>query len=130
MPGGFEVTVLLVAVRDSLLVVSDADGRWVAEQRFVGKSRVTCLTTDPRRAERVYCGTASDGLWRSEDLGRNWSRVGEGAMHEHVTAVAVSSTEHGADGSAVLYAGSEPTALYRSEDAGETWEPMPPLGEG
>ena len=116
------MTVLFVAVRDSLLVVSDASGRWIAEERFVGKSRLMCATTDPRNPERVYCGTASDGLWRSDDLGRSWSRVGEGAIHQRVTAVAVSSTERGVDGNAVLYAGTEPTALYRSADAGETWE--------
>ncbi len=116
------MTVLYVALRDALLVVSDDSGRWTAERRFAGKSRLTCVTTDPLRPERIYCGTARDGLWRSDDLGRSWSRMGEGAIHPHVTAVAVSSTELGAGGEAVLYAGTEPTALYRSEDAGATWE--------
>ena len=120
------MTVLFVAVRDTLLVVSDDSGRWTAERRFAGKSRLTCVTTDPRRAERVYCGSARDGLWRSDDRGRTWSRVGAGIIHPHVTAVAVSANELGAgddgDGDSVVYAGTEPTALYRSEDAGETWE--------
>jgi photosystem II stability/assembly factor-like uncharacterized protein len=123
------VTVLFVAVRDALLVVSDGGGRWTAERRFAGRSRLMCVTTDPRHPERVYCGTASEGLWRSDDLGSRWRRVGEGVIHERVTAVAVSGTARG-DGSSrgdnagesVLYAGTEPTALYRSEDAGETWE--------
>jgi photosystem II stability/assembly factor-like uncharacterized protein len=88
-----------------------------------------CVTTDPRHPERVYCGTASEGLWRSDDLGSTWSRVGEDVIAERVTAVAVSGNERGDDssdgdnnGEPVLYAGTEPTALYRSEDAGETWE--------
>ncbi len=121
------MTVLYVAVRDALLVVSDGGGRWAAEQRFAGKSRLMCVTTDPRHPERVYCGTASEGLWRSDDVGSTWSRVGEGIIHERVTAVAVSGSERGEsdggddDGESVLYAGTEPTALYRSEDAGETW---------
>lgn len=119
------MTVLFVAVRDALLVVSDGDGRWMAERRFAGRSRLMCVTTDPRRPERVYCGTSSEGLWRSDDLGSTWSRVGEGVIHDRVTAVAVSGNERGdggAVGESVLYAGTEPTALYRSEDAGETWE--------
>ena len=114
------MTVLYVAVGGALLVVSDDSGRWAAERRFAGKPRLMCVTTDPRHPERVYCGTADDGLWRSDDLGRTWRRLGEGIIHEHVTAVAVSATERGA-GDSVVYAGTEPTALYRSEDAGETW---------
>ena len=120
--GETRVTVLFVAVRDALLVVSERSGRWVAERRSPGKSRLMCVTTDPRRPERVYCGTASDGLWRSDDLGRSWTQVGSGAIHPRVTAVAVSATERGDGGEAVLYAGTEPSALYRSPDAGETWE--------
>ncbi|HEU4586072.1 MAG TPA: sialidase family protein, partial [Gemmatimonadaceae bacterium] len=128
------MTVLFVAVSDALLVVSDGGGRWVAERRFAGRSRLMCVTTDPRHPERVYCGTASEGLWRSDDLGGTWSRVGEGVLHERVTAVAVSGRERvdggsnrgnvgrGSAGESVLYAGTEPTALYRSEDAGETWK--------
>jgi photosystem II stability/assembly factor-like uncharacterized protein len=121
------MTVLFVAVRDSLLVVSNGDGGWAAERSVPAKSRVMCVTTDPLRPERVYCGTASDGLWRSDDLGRTWRRVGESVLHERVTAVAASATERGAgdQGAAresVVYAGTEPTALYRSEDGGETWE--------
>lgn len=116
------MTVLFVAVRDSLLVVSDESGPWVAERRSPGKSRLMCVTTDPRRPERVYCGAASEGLWRSDDLGLSWTRVGAEAFPPRVTAVAVSSTEQGAGGDAVVYAGTEPSALYRSEDAGETWK--------
>ena len=121
------MTVLFVAVRDSLLVVSDVDGRWAAERSVPAKSRLMCVTTDPRHAERVYCGTASEGLWRSDDLGRTWKRVGEGVLHERVTAVSVSATERGAGGhdaarESVVYAGTEPTALYRSDDGGETWD--------
>ena len=115
------MTVLLVAVRDSLLVVSDRDGRWIAERRSPGKLRPLCLATDPRRPERVYCGTMRDGLWRSDDLGRSWTKVGSRTIHPRVTAVAVSATERGAGGEAVVYAGTEPSALYRSADAGETW---------
>ena len=119
------MTVLYVAVRDALLVVSDGGDGWAAERRFAGKSRLMCVTTDPRHPERVYCGTASEGLWRSDDLGSTWSRVGEGIIHERVTAVAVGAEESddggGDHGESVLYAGTEPTALYRSEDAGDTW---------
>jgi len=118
------MTVLLVAVRDTLLVMTGRGGRWVAERHSPAGVRLTCVTTDPRHAERIYCGTASRGLWRSDDLGRSWTRLGATALHPRVTAVAVSATERGAGerGGSVVYAGTEPTSLYRSPDAGATWE--------
>ncbi|HET7552593.1 MAG TPA: hypothetical protein VFK04_14980 [Gemmatimonadaceae bacterium] len=116
------MTALLVAVRDALLVLSRESGRWVADSRFSGKSRLQCVATDPRRPERIYCGTSRDGLWRSDDLGRSWTPVGSGRLADHVTAVAVSAVERGAANDSVVYAGTEPSALYRSADAGESWE--------
>jgi photosystem II stability/assembly factor-like uncharacterized protein len=127
-PWKTDMTVVFVAIRDTLLVVHDRGGRWTAERRVPARSRIMCVTTDPRHPERVYCGTASDGLWRSDDLGRTWGRVGEGSIHDRVTAVAVSATERGAgedhldSRDSVVYAGTEPTSLYRSENGGESWE--------
>ncbi len=128
---------------------------WYAEERFSGRSRLQCVTADPNQPGRIYCGTADEGLWRSDDLGRSWVRVGEGVLHPRVTAVAVSpvteasvtegsvtegsvtegSVERGASpadagtggGEGVVYAGTEPSALYRSRDGGESWEDCPSL---
>ena len=115
------MTVLLVAVRDSLLAVSPGTRGWNVDERFSDRSRLQCVASDPQRPECIYCGTSREGLWRSDDLARSWTRVGTGILHQRITAVAVSPLEHGRSGAGVVYAGADPSALYRSEDGGETW---------
>jgi photosystem II stability/assembly factor-like uncharacterized protein len=121
MSGG--TPALLVAVRDALWIVrrdgGGSDGEWRAERLVTLESRLQSVAVDPARDGRVFCGTAADGLWRSDDLGRSWARVGEGTIHPRVTAVAVSPAGWGDD---VVYAGTEPTGLFRSADGGESWE--------
>lgn len=121
------MTVLFVAVRDALCVVSRRARRWSAEERFSGKGHLQCVAADPHRPGRVYCGTSDDGLWRSDDLGRSWTPAWTSALPPHVTAVAVSPVERGGGGDGVVYAGTEPSALGRSADGGETWEERPSL---
>lgn len=145
--------VLLVAIEKSLWAIEttlrEAGGEGgvpgSAEQIFRSESRLQCITTDPGRPGRIFCGTSADGLWRSDDWGRTWARVGESVLRPRVTAVAVSPPAwvHGTPGmvsgdagsggeegggsvagrgDGVVYAGTEPTRLFRSADGGESWE--------
>lgn len=116
---------LFVALPDGLLVASREGEGWRAARRLEGH-QTTCLAADPGRPERLYCGTAEAGLWRSEDGGATWRPVGAGIASAQVTAVAVSPNER-AGGLGVVYAGTEPSALYRSEDGGETWDDLAAL---
>jgi hypothetical protein len=63
----------------------------------------------------VYLGVTQDGLYQTEDGGRNWRRVFEG----NVRAVTVDPTDE-----RVVYVGVEPIHLYRSEDGGRSWEEL------
>ena len=94
---------------------------WSVEERLKGRSPQS-LAIDPANPGRVYCGTAGNGLWRSDDAGRTWNPVGAGITSPEITAVAVSPVERG-----VVYAGTEPSAVFRSENGGETWSEMPGL---
>jgi hypothetical protein len=99
-----------MALADGLLVADEVNGRAEAELRLAG-TEPQCLTFDPARPGRVFCGTFREGLFRSDDAGRSW----DGPRLSRVTAVAVAP-----DG--VVFAGTEPSSLHRSEDGGETWE--------
>ncbi|HZR00724.1 MAG TPA: hypothetical protein VFC93_18135, partial [Chloroflexota bacterium] len=54
-----------------------ANGGWRARLALAGK-HTYCLAADPRRPERVYCGTFGQGLWRSDDAGATWRPTGPG----------------------------------------------------
>ncbi len=121
---------MYLAMERELLVVRQQQGKWQTEAHLVGM-QPTCVSVDPLRPERVYCGTFGRGLWRSSDAGRSWKPVGDaeasrragngqGIPHSQLTSVAVSLTER-SGGYGVVYAGTEPTSVYRSEDGGNTW---------
>ena len=84
---------------------------------------VSSIAVDPRRPERVYASAWGHGLWRSDDAGASWRRVGDGITRPIVTVVAVSGAEPAGDASAV-YAGTRMSAVYRSEDGGETFREL------
>lgn len=116
-----QMTTLLLAMRDSLLVVNRALDGWETDVRLAGKA-LRCIAASPHRPERVYGGTAREGLWRSDDLGRSWMQLGTAVLPSQVTAVAVSPFERGTSDEEVVYAGTGPSAIYRSTDGGETWK--------
>src|SRR5215470_17537033 len=64
------MTAIYVALEDGLLIVRGGNGRWEAEPRMEGTAP-RCLAVDPAHPERVWCGTAGAGPWRSPDAGRS-----------------------------------------------------------
>jgi photosystem II stability/assembly factor-like uncharacterized protein len=63
----------------------------------------------------VYLGVTQDGLYRTDDGGKNWRRQFTG----NVRAVSVDPNDE-----RVVYVGVEPIDLYRSDDGGESWEKL------
>lgn len=110
---------LYLATDDGPVVVTGGDDRWRAAQP-VDLGPTSCVTADPRQPERVYCGTWGQGVWRTDDAGKQFKPVFEGIPHRWITSIAVSGAERTGD-AGVLYVGTEPSAVFRSEDAGESW---------
>jgi photosystem II stability/assembly factor-like uncharacterized protein len=119
------MTKLYIAIDEALAVVRQHNGTWTTDLRLLG-SHPQCVAVDPLRAQRVYCGTFDQGVWRSDDAGNTWEPAGEGIAHRLVMATAISATER-VNGSGVVYAGTEPSALFRSEDGGKTWRELAAL---
>jgi photosystem II stability/assembly factor-like uncharacterized protein len=77
--------------------------------------RPTCLATDPLVHGRAWCGTHSDGVFRSEDGGRSWQAVGlSGRL---IMAITASPIERD-----LVWVGTEPSEVWCSRDAGMTWK--------
>ena len=98
------------------------------------------LAIDPHATNIVYFGSRHDGLQRSADRGRTWSRVttfptaGLGRPAPHQTHAGVSfvlfDSRSGTDNTPTntLFAGvADPGQhhLFRSIDAGASWQPVP-----
>jgi photosystem II stability/assembly factor-like uncharacterized protein len=95
-------------------------GRAWREVNFpIDYAPVISLALSPNYANDgvLFAGTESSGLFRSDDRGQTWSRIGEKAVADAVNAIVLSPEF--SDSPDVLVALS--TALLVSHDGGETW---------
>lgn len=111
---------LYAGTQHGLHVWRSRNGGWEAVTRQFTDRIVDVLAGDRRRPERVYASVVPDGLYRTDDAGRTWTRLLAG----DVRAIAVDPTDE-----RVVYAGTAPVHLYRSEDGGATWEELTALLE-
>jgi len=116
-----------LGMESELVIVKETSDGYSSSSHLKGK-RPNRLAFDPQNKERIYCATNNDGLWRSENGGEDWERIGQGVFSENklgassrVTAVAVNPVRR-VDGNSIVYAGTEPSMLFYSTDNGETWK--------
>ena len=123
------MSTIFVAVRDTVYALerpdppsgpagNGADGsgaRGTPELRDAGDLRgrgPTCLAATGDG--RVWCGTAGDGVWVSEDGGRGWSAAGlDGARLMALTADATRPDR--------VWAGTEPSGVWVAEAGPGSW---------
>lgn len=111
---------LVLAMEDALLTLTPGAGDAWDVRAASAIVAPRCLAADSRQPGRIYCGTAADGVWRSDDAGASWQRAAPLRL-PNVTAVSVSPVNGGLDTGAV-YAGTEPSAVFRSTTGGASWE--------
>ena len=115
MPEGVR---LYAGTQHGLFIWRSRHDGWEETARAFPEHIVDVLAGDARRPERVYAAVTFDGLYRTDDGGRHWTRVLAG----DVRAVSVDPSDQ-----RVVYAGTAPVRLYRSEDAGATWQELSAL---
>lgn len=104
-----------LGMKNELLIVKEITDGYEASSQLKD-THPSRLAFDPENRGHVYCSTNGDGLFKSEDGGENWKRIGEDDIQsDRVTAVAV-------DENGFVYVGTEPSHLYYSEDKGVTWK--------
>lgn len=91
------------------------------------------LIVDPNNSNILYCGTRKDGLWKSSDMARTWTKVTSFPISETdngngICAVVIdpSSSSNGSTSKTIFVGVSQMGAsnLFVSVDAGETWSPV------
>jgi photosystem II stability/assembly factor-like uncharacterized protein len=91
--------------------------RFAAECIYVHRPRVTVITYDPRDPSHVYAGVEIDGVWRSADGGRSFTKApSQGLISEDIHGLAVVYGPHGRG----LFATTN-KGLCISTDDGESW---------
>jgi photosystem II stability/assembly factor-like uncharacterized protein len=80
---------------------------------------VNVLALRPDGRDVVYAGIRGGGLFRSDDAGKNWRRLGEKVLSDKVRALTLDPANP-----EIVYLGMEPPALWKSEDGGGTWKEL------
>jgi photosystem II stability/assembly factor-like uncharacterized protein len=120
-------TKLMVTMEDSVLAFESSKTGWKKVYESLKGTHPQCITFDPNKPNRAYCGTFGGGLWKTDDAGQTWDSIGKERMSSSdVMSVSVSSLERGKNSNVfnTVYVGTEPSAFYRSDDGGESWDKM------
>ncbi len=106
-----------------------------------GSFSIGCITLDPNNPDVIWVGTGEnnsqrsvsygDGVYKSQDAGKNWKNVGLGES-EHIGRIVVdprdSATVYVAAQGPLWRAGGE-RGVYKTTDGGETWQRVLEIGE-
>lgn len=103
---------LYAGTHEGLYILRPNGGKWTEESRALESGIIDSMVGCVGRPERVYVGVAHDGVYRTDDAGKHWTKSLEG----DVRSLAIDPLHE-----EVVYAGMEPTHLFRSEDGGGTW---------
>lgn len=98
---------------------------WISQGWNPGLGRINAITQDPNDVNTLYVCTPAGGLWKSTDLGDNWT-----SLTDHLPAIGASGLAIDPTNSNVLYLatgdgdGSDTYSfgVLKSIDGGETWE--------
>jgi photosystem II stability/assembly factor-like uncharacterized protein len=96
------------------LVVAGRDGRqWNVIERFLEGRAITSVAA----CERLLMAGTRDGIWRSQDGGKNWDEADAGLSIKHIRWLACQSGDR-----SYQLAGTEPAGIFVSRDGGASWE--------
>ena len=109
---------LYAGTQHGLLIWRSASGDWTEVNRTFENGIIDSIAGCKVSPERVFVGVTHDGLYRTDDGGKNWKKVLAG----DIRSVTIDPSDE-----KVVYAGIEPVALYRSEDGGERWQEITSL---
>ena len=109
-------SVILVGTSGGIFRSSDAGSTWTRSSAGLPiNAGVSDLEFAQSNPAIVFAGSRGDGFFKSEDGGRNWSRVGLPSDDDFVLTIAVHPTDP-----QILYAGTAANT-YKSVNGGATW---------
>ena len=123
MSPAFENDETVFAGTGSGLFASQTGGKsWKEIELPAGYTTVLSLAISSGFANdgTLLVGTESDGLWKTQDGGQSWQRLGETHLQGMVNQVILDANQPGRQGITVLH----DNAVLHSADAGKTWSAL------
>jgi len=109
------------------------DGNWESKGPLNLSGRITDIEMVQGNLDLIYAGSASGGIFKSEDRGQIWSpifdqakslSIGDISIYNNDPNIIYAGTgESNAGGGSLAYDGQ---GVYRSDDAGESWKELGP----
>jgi len=100
-----------------------------------GTGRINRIAFHPTDANTIYIGAARGGLWRTRDLGNNWTPLFQSFANIGISGIEVGNTNPNVvyvlSGDADDSQAASSAGVYKSTDAGETFQAVSlPWGPG
>ncbi|HSJ66376.1 MAG TPA: hypothetical protein VK921_01820 [Anditalea sp.] len=87
------------------------------------------LSLDNFRKGTIYFGEWTEGIFRSDDSGISWKKVGKGLPFYNDTASVLTVIKADPNQEGRIYAGFIREGLWKSNDYGDTWQKVFPLDD-
>ena len=110
---------LFVGTLDGLFKVVRTKQGWEIRSRNLAEMEVNALAIHPMQRHVIFAGVRGGGLYRSDDMGQDWTRIGAEVLSEKIRALALDPSDPD-----TVYVGTEPPALWKSVDGGESWRQL------
>jgi len=110
-------------------------GNWIENELLsvtYGQRKNVCgtnqlLALDPHKPNTIYFGEWTEGLFKTEDGGKNWKDISQGLPYKNDTTTALVALLADEQNPGWVYAGFIHDGLWRSKDYGQTWSKIYPL---
>ena len=105
--------------------ISSIEGSWEALGPDNVGGRTKALVIDPINPNTMYAGTATGGVWKTNDAGQTWSALTDTLPTLAVNSMAIDPSDHN-----ILYVGTGEVipgaGIFKTTDGGQTWSQLSP----
>jgi photosystem II stability/assembly factor-like uncharacterized protein len=111
------------------LVHAEVNGGIKAKKIVDSTAPFSQIAIDPNDPSRVYVSTLGDGVYRSNDGGKSFSKAPAKGLNHTLCWTIVASASDVNNGLGAIYLGTQQSALYKSTDGAETFEEIKSVQE-